>query len=153
MKASKVLSITPGTAIALVALFFALGGSAFAIGERIQSATAAQQRCTNGAVRGIAAVTGNPSAGIANVPDQFTAAGALFARKFNCTGRATQVRRTGTGVFEVRFVGNTAQSALAAGFGNTLVSVEPVPGGAFKVSLHPAGRDDFADAPFVVVVI
>ena len=30
------LSITPGTAIALVALFFALGGSAFAVGERIQ---------------------------------------------------------------------------------------------------------------------
>lgn len=153
MKSSRRLSFTPGTAIALVALFFALGGSAFAVGERIQSATAAQQRCTNGAVRGIAVVTGNPSAGIANIPDQFTAAGALFARKFNCTGRAIQVRRTATGVFEVRFVGNTAQSALGAGFGNTLVSVEPVPGGAFKVSLHPAGRDDFADAPFVVVVI
>ena len=33
------------------------------------------------------------SAGIANVPDQFTGAGNLFTRKFNCTGRAVQVRR------------------------------------------------------------
>ena len=38
------LSLTPGTAIALVALFFALGGSAFAVGERIQNPSVAQQR-------------------------------------------------------------------------------------------------------------
>ena len=38
-------SITPSSAIALIALFFALGGSAFAVGERIQSPTVAQQRC------------------------------------------------------------------------------------------------------------
>jgi hypothetical protein len=48
------LSITPGTAIALIALFFALGGSAFAVGKRVQAPSVAQQRCANGAVRGIA---------------------------------------------------------------------------------------------------
>ena len=37
MKSARRLSITPGTALALIALFFALGGSAFAVGERIQS--------------------------------------------------------------------------------------------------------------------
>ena len=45
-------SLSPATAIALIALFFALGGSAFAVGQGIQSVTAAQQRCANGAVRG-----------------------------------------------------------------------------------------------------
>ncbi len=37
MKFVRRLSITPGTALGLIALFFALGGSAFAVGERIQS--------------------------------------------------------------------------------------------------------------------
>ena len=32
---SKRLSLSPTTAIALLALFFALGGSAFAVGERV----------------------------------------------------------------------------------------------------------------------
>src|SRR5574341_1119542 len=91
MKIHRSFSIEPGTALALVALFFALGGSAFAVGERVQSATAAQQRCTNGAVRGVATVSGT-SAGMANIPDQFTSTGALFSRKFNCSGKAVQVR-------------------------------------------------------------
>ena len=90
------LSITPGTAIALIALFFALGGSAFAVGERIQAPSVAQQRCANGSVRGIAVVTGIASQGIANFPDSFTAAGNLFGRKFNCTGKAVQARRVET---------------------------------------------------------
>ena len=45
------------------------------------------------------------SQGIANFPDSFTSANNLFARKFNCTGKAVQARRVETGVFEVRFVG------------------------------------------------
>ena len=61
-------SVTPGTAIALVALFFALGGSAFAVGERIQSRSVAQQRCANGAVRGIATVTGIAGPGHGELP-------------------------------------------------------------------------------------
>jgi len=152
MKIGRRFSISPGTAIAVVALFFALGGSAFAVGERIQSATAAQQRCTNGAVRGVATVTGNASAGIANIPDTFTSAGTLFSRKFNCSGKAVQVRRVEAGVFEVRFVGNSAPSAVASAAGDALTSVQPVPG-AFKVIVHPAGRDDKADAAFTIVVV
>ena len=94
------LSTTPGTAIALIAPF-ALGGSAFAVGNRIQAPSVAQQRCANGAVRGIAVVTGIASQGMANFPDSFTAAGNLFGRKFNCTGKAVQARRVEAGVFEV----------------------------------------------------
>jgi hypothetical protein len=146
------LSITPGTAIAVVALFFALGGSAFAVGERIQSASVAQQRCSNGAVRGVAAVTGGNS-GMANVPDQFTGANPLFARKFNCTGKAVQVRRTGIGVYEIRFVGNAAPNILANGIGEFSASVETIGSGTFRVRVQNAGRADEADGPFVVMAV
>jgi hypothetical protein len=153
MKARRHSWLTPGTGIALLALFFALGGSALAVGERIQSASVAQQRCANGAVRGIAYVTGNPTMGIANIPGTFTSAGVLFGRKFNCNGRGIQVRRLSIGVFEVSFVGNPASSAVASGVGNAYAVVEPLPGGVFRVGVHPAGRDDPADQPFVVVLV
>ena len=157
MTTHRRLSASPGTAIALVALFFALyftlGGSAFAVGERIQSASVAQQRCANGAVRGFATVTGNPSAGIANVPGEFTSNRALFRRTFNCTGRATQVRRTATGVFEVRFVGSSSQAATATGFGDAYATVEPLSPGTFRVIVHPAGRDDRVDVAFAIVAV
>src|SRR5262245_38334610 len=67
-------SITPGTAIALIALFFALGGSAYAVGDRIQGPSVAQARCANGNVRGIAVVAGIASQGMGNFPDKFTSA-------------------------------------------------------------------------------
>ena len=153
MKIANHFAPTPGTALALVALFFALGGSAFAVGQRVDSALAPQPRCANGAVRGIAAVTGNPSSGAANIPDKFTGTSSLFARKFNCTGRATQVRRIEAGVFEVRFVGISGASAVASAPNDSLVSVEPTAGGAFKVTIHPAGRDDRVDLPFTVVAV
>jgi hypothetical protein len=145
--------ITPATAIALVALFFALGGSAFAVGEHAVSALAAQPRCTNGAVRGIAFVTGPPGAGMANVPDRFSSTASLFSRRFNCTGRGVQVRRVEAGVYEVRFVGIAGASGVASALGDALAGVEPSASGAFKVTVHPAGRDDRVDSPFTIVVV
>jgi hypothetical protein len=145
-------TITPGTALALVALFFALGGSAFAIGERIQAPSAVQKRCANGAVRGIAYVTGNPTQGIANVPDQFTANASLFGRRFNCTGKGVQVRRVAAGTFEVRFVGVSGASGVGSGTGDAYATVEPVAADSFRVTIHPAGRDDKVDAAFTIVV-
>jgi hypothetical protein len=152
MQRARRHSITPGTGIALIALFFALGGSALAVGERIQSPSVAQQRCANGAVRGIATVTGVASQGMANVPDRFTAAGNLFARKFNCTGKAVQVRRVEAGVFEVRFVGVSGASAVGSAVSDdAYATVRNGAGGAFVVTMHPAGRDDRADLAFTLV--
>ncbi len=152
MQRMRRFSITPGTAIALVAMFFALGGSAFAVGERIQSPSVAQQRCTNGAVRGIATVTGIPSQGMANFPDRFTSARNLISRKFNCTGKAVQARRVEAGVFEVRFVGISGASAVASAVNDdAYATVRNGSGGSFIVTMHPAGRDDRADLPFTIV--
>jgi hypothetical protein len=152
MMPTRSLSLKPGTALGLIALFFALGGSAFAVGERIQSPSVAQQRCTNGAVRGVAYVTGT-NAGMANIPDRFTGAGNLFSRKFNCTGKAVQVRRVEAGVFEVRFVGVAGASAVGSAPGDVLVAAEHAASGAFKVTMHPAGRDDRVDMAFTIVVV
>ncbi len=145
------LSISPATVIALIALFFALGGSAFAVGQRVGGAAVAQQRCANGAVRGIAWVTGDSSAGAANISDQFTSSGKLFGRTFNCTGRGVQVRRVAQGTFEVRFVANAARSAVASATGDSYANVDPLSAGTFRVTVHPAGRDDKSDSGFTLV--
>jgi len=147
------LPITPGTAIALIALFFALGGSAFAVGERVQSLAAAQQRCANGSVRGVATVTGNPAQGIANMPDQFTSTPALFARRFNCSGKAIQARRAEIGVYEIRFVGNSAPSAIASGVGQFSATSETLGPGLFRIRVQDVGRASAADGPFMVTIV
>ena len=136
---------SPATVIAAAALFFALGGSALAISDAVRP----QPRCANGAVRGIAAVTGNAS-GMANIPDQFSSTRSLFSRTFNCTGGATEVRRISAGVYEVRFPGNPVQSAVVSGSGAESW-LTPMPGGVFRVGLHVPGRADVAEAPFVVI--
>ena len=138
---------SPATAIAAAALFFALGGSAFALSDAVRP----QARCANGAVRGIAAVTGE-GGGMANIPDQFSSTRSLFSRTFNCTGGAPEVRRISRGVYEVRFPGNSAASATVSGSGAESW-LTPLPGGIFRVGLHVPGRDDSAEVPFVVVAV
>ena len=153
MRGTRRTSISPGTVIALAALFFALGGSAFAVGERVHGIAVAQQRCTNGAVRGVATVTGDPSKGIANIPDQFSSERVLFSRRFNCSRGAVQVRRTGIGVYEVRFVGNAAPTAVAGGIGAFSATSETIGLGTFRVRVQNVGRADGDDGPFVLVAV
>ena len=154
------LSRTSATALALVALAVGLisllassGGPAFAGGDRAQSTAAALQRCANGAVRGIAVVTGDPRVGIANLPSRFTSSRAVFARRFNCARRAVQVRRLSIGVYEVRFAGNPAATALAGGLGGGQASAERSGAGVFRVSVYPAGRADPEDRGFILVAV
>jgi hypothetical protein len=138
---------SPATVLAGLALFFALGGSALAVSHAVRP----QPRCATGAVRGIAAVTGGP-AGVANIPGDFTSSKALFTRTFNCGGGATEVRRISRGVYEVRFVGNSAASAVVSGSGAESW-VTPLPGGVFRVGLHVPGRADEMEANFVLVAV
>jgi hypothetical protein len=85
--------ISPAMAVSLLALFFALGGSAFALSSKI----APQAKCGQGSVRGLAEVTGQPDHGAANLPDHFTADASYLGRHFNCGGGAIQVKRTDRG--------------------------------------------------------
>lgn len=97
--------LSPATVLSAVALFFALGGSAFAVGgsilgSRVQAGT--ESRCATGAVRGIAVVT----------------AAAKLQSAFNCSGRRVNVQRVAAGTYEVRFPGNTAPRAVATELGS-----------------------------------
>lgn len=144
----KVVRVSPATIIALLALFFALGGSAFALGQR----TAPQAKCAQGAVRGLAEITGQSSKGVANLPDQFTADKSYFGRTFNCGGGAVQARRLSTGVYQVKFVGNAATSAVGTAMGGNAaaVDVNRNPDGSFSVSV--GFPDQLSDVPFTVVL-
>jgi hypothetical protein len=152
MNRQRTFSFSPATVLAVLALFFALGGSAFAVGEQLQALTAAQPRCANGAVRGVATVVGDAN-GIANVGDKFTSRKGIFARSFNCTGRGVQVRRTDIGIYEVRFVGNAAPTALVSGVAGSMASVQSLGGGTFRVSVYPSGTHDPLDLPFTVLLV
>ena len=146
---------SPALAVAAVALFFAIGGSAFAVVGR---AEVARSRCSPGAIRGIAEVTGDPSKGIANMSGKFSTSSVLFGYRWNCGGGAIAVRQERFG-FDVMFAKNGARVGLG-----TAVAVD---GGAVAVSRNldgsfhvaPAGdvpNGNFRyrqDMPFVIVVI
>ena len=142
------MRITPTTVIALLALFFALGGSAVAVTEAVRP----QARCAPGAVRGFIAVNGDPAKGIANIGDQYTSARPAVGVRFNCAGAAPQARRVNTGVYEVRFPGTGAQVALVNS-GYAEATVGAVGGGVFRVSLWVPGRQDAVDTPFQVAIV
>ena len=143
------IRLSPAPVVAVVALFFALGGSAFALGTR----TAPQPRCAQGAVRGVLEVTGQPSKGVANLPDRFTADRSYFGHVFNCTGGAVQARRLSTGVYDVKFVGNPAATAVASAMGGNAAAaaIQRNPDGSFHVTL--GGESELEDVPFTVVVL
>lgn len=141
-------TLSPATLIALVALFFALGGTAFAVSEAVRP----QARCQAGAVRGFIQVNGDPSKGIANLGDQFTSAKPAIGARFNCSGGQPQARRVDRGVYEVRFPGNAVAVAAAssAAAETTIGLVSP---GVFRVSLWVPGRQDAVDTPFSVLAV
>ena len=101
-------------------------------------------------MRGVAAVTGEPGRGIANIGGEFTDRKEIFGQAFNCTGGRPQARRVSTGVYEVRFPGNGARGAVVSGEAES--TVKDVGGGVFRVSLWVAGRQDVVDAPFTLLL-
>jgi hypothetical protein len=99
---------SPALLVALVALFFALGGTAFAVGEK----AVPQTRCAPGAVRGIAVVTGG-DVGLDSLPNTYTSDPSLFGYRWSCTGGQISIRKPVDfpGV-EVMFSGNAANAAV-----------------------------------------
>ena len=103
---------SPALAISLTALFFALGGTAFAVGAKTAPA---QPRCTTGAVRGIAVVTGNSVEGIGNAGSSYSTDPGLFDYSWSCTGGPIQVRQSShLPGFDIQFVGNPATVAMVS---------------------------------------
>ena len=112
---------SPALIVSLVALFFALGGSAYAIGSKELSA---QPRCATGAVRGIALVTGTKVDLSGLSTSSYTNASNLFGYRWSCTGNAILVRKDAKsqGV-DVKFAGNPATIAVVSS------AADGIPGG------------------------
>ncbi len=146
---------SPALAVAALALFFAIGGSAFAV---VKKTEVAQPRCSPGAIRGIAYVTGEPSKGVANIPEAWQTGNQFFGYKFNCSGGAVQVRRDGTG-FDVRFAGNAAVLATVTAINGQAagISVTRLQDGSFHVETAGDAPDasfpQRQNIPFMVVAI
>ena len=144
---------SPAIVLSAAALFFAIGGSAFALGQRVG---VAQPRCANGAVKGFAYVTGKGSEGVQNMTETYTSDPKVFGTTFNCSGKPVQVRRS-RDVFEIRFPGAPARTAIVAAtvLNVPAMSVTPQPDGSFRVSPQGVGGNTFslgAEHQFVIVV-
>lgn len=149
---------TPSLVISIVALFFALGGSAFALRDAAPKAPA---RCSLGSARAIAYVTGDVHRGIANLPDNWSSAADLFGYRWTCNGGAVEVRKAieSGGGFDIRFPGNPGRYPVAtAVYPHALgISFAPAAEGAFHVTEggNVGGTDGFpvrSDATFVIVL-
>src|SRR4051794_19547668 len=129
------LHVTPSFVVASLALFFALGGSAFAI--QAVKPKPKPVPCPLNSVRGVAFVTGDPRQGIENLPNDWSSSPTFFGYRANCSGGAIEVRKSQHGYgFDIRFLGNPAKVAVvSAGTDTTLAAAaNPEPDGSFHVS-------------------
>lgn len=152
---SRRLRLSPALVVAGAALLFALGGSAFAVGQK----TAPQPRCQTGAVRAIAVVVGLPQKGIENLPGEYTSDPKAFDRRFNCTGKGVEVKHGPSGQYDVRFPGISGASCLASSMSASAgsVSCQPQPDGSYRVILRGVAtlQNELLpqNVPFLVVLI
>lgn len=152
---------SPALTVALVALFFALGGSAYAIGSKEFSA---QPRCSTGAVRGIALITGAKTDISSLSSTNYTSAPSLFGYRWSCSGKAILVRKDARaqGGVDVKFVGNPAGVAVVSSAANGVAnggSVSRQPDGSFLVVMGgsntgaPGQWQSQWNVPFVIVLL
>jgi hypothetical protein len=101
---------SPALFISLLALFFALGGTAFAIGEK----SVPQARCQTGAIRGIAVVNaGDAGDDLSSLPSTYNNDSSYFGYRWSCTGGDISIRKPhGFNGVEVAFSGNPANIAI-----------------------------------------
>lgn len=151
---------SPALIVSLVALFFALGGSAYAIGSKEFSA---QQRCATGAVRGIALITGAKTDLSSLSSANYTSAPSLFGYRWSCAGHAILVRKDARaqGV-DVKFVGNPATVAVVSSAASGVAnggSVSRQPDGSFLVVMGGSNTGATGpwqpqwNVPFVIVLL
>lgn len=148
------VKLSPALCISLAALFFALGGTALAVGSK----AAPQPRCATGAVRGIAEI--NPSFDLSSLTNNLAATPQAFSYTWNCTGGKVYIRKNDNGI-DVQFIGNPATVATVSGTDSGWPysgSVSRASGGWFHVTM--GGSNSNAEgpwqienfAPFVIVL-
>ena len=63
------------------------------------------------------------------------------------------MRRVDIGVYEIRFVGDRAPSAIGSGVGAFTATTESLGAGTFRVRVQDVGRASAADGPFMVTAV
>lgn len=150
---------SPALLVSLAALFFALGGTAFALGSKIVP----QARCSTGAIRGIAVVTGDSVQGVGNMGSTYSSDAGLFGYRWSCSGGAIQVRQSShTQGFDIQFPGNPATVAIVSSqaYGQPYSgSVSRSPDGSFHVTMGgsnanaPGPWQYQLNVPFTIVLL
>jgi hypothetical protein len=149
---------TPALAVSLVALFFALGGTAFAVNQK----SAPQPRCGAGSVRGVAVISGGQF-GLDTLPNSFTSDSKWFTYGWNCGGGKISIRKPPDfpGI-EVQFAGNPAQVAVVQANPNGIPNAGSVyrgSDGGFWVSMgganvgEPGPWQPQSNVPFTIVLM
>jgi len=109
---------TPALVVSLVALFFALGGTALAV----SSSSGPQPRCAQGAVRGIAVF--DKGGDFSTLSSSWSSGQTVLSYAWSCSGGQVQIRKdTEHPGVDVRFAGNPAHVAVVQS------SADGVPGG------------------------
>jgi hypothetical protein len=133
---------SPALVVSLAALFFALGGSAFALGHGVLA-----RGCGAGNVRGTVHLVASQA-----FPDRYTSRG--LSGRYSCAGRGVQAKRVEVGIYDVRFPGNPGSVAVA-----TPIASEPLAiawarqgDGAFRVFVRDL-RGNPVEASFALTVV
>ena len=149
---------SPALFISLTALFFALGGTAFAIGQK----SVPQARCQTGSVRGLAVVTGG-EVGLDSLPSSYQSGNGLFDYTWSCTGGQVLVRKpVDKNGIDVQFPGNPASIAIVSSAATGVPyagSVSRNADGSFFIAMGGTyqgqpGQFQFQwDVPFTIVLL
>jgi hypothetical protein len=99
----------PSLAVAALALFVALGGSALAVTAKKKPPLTA---CANGTVKGYATFDLDQVSG--SLASSFTSDGRWFKTRYSCTGAAAEIRDAGGNSIEIRFPGVSISAATAS---------------------------------------
>jgi len=148
---------TPALVVSLTALFFALGGTAFAVGSK----SAPQPRCAQGAVRGIAVLDGGEE-GFSSLPSTWNSAPGMIQYQWSCGGGQVLIRkpRDQQGI-DVEFANNPAQFAIVQSVQNGIPSAGSVTrqsDGSFRIAMGGSntgvpGPWQFQwDVPFTIIL-
>jgi hypothetical protein len=148
---------SPALVLSLVALFFALGGSAYALGSKISP----QPRCAQGAVRGIA-VVGGTNVDLSTLPTSFDNRPEAFSYRWSCTSGQIQISKpSGLQGVAIKFVGNPATNAIVTSAANGTPyggSVSRSSDGSFHVVMGgansaPGPWQSQWNVPFTIVLL
>ena len=139
--------LSPAMGVALLALFVALGGSAFALGR----SSVPVVRCGKGSVKAFAAVDFNAFSG--SLPQGFTSDPKFFAARYDCAGGSPQLRPRAGNQYDIRFPGIRSRSAVVTVLSNSpgTASYHVADDGTYQIQvLDPSGNP--SERGFVIAV-